>query len=109
MDTPADSPPAPGVTRASLRPKPAAKASPDDEEMEVARPAAGLRNARAASSGPEVGAVQESPNSPKGPATEGELHSQLFCACHLGADFSSPDVQASHDSAREALHQMVCA
>ena len=76
MQTPAESPPAPGVTRASLRPKPAAKASPEDEQSEGAKPAVGLRHARAPSGGPDVsGPVPESPGSPqhsKGSVPEGE-------------------------------------
>lgn len=64
VETPADSPPAPGVTRASLRPKPTAKASPDDEEVETVKPAAGARHLRAVSSGPEAGAAHDSPGSP---------------------------------------------
>ena len=78
VQTPTESPPAPGVTRASLRPKPAAKASPDDEQCEGAKPtaAAAMRHARAASSGPDAGgAAPESPGSPqhsKGSVHEGE-------------------------------------
>ncbi|KAL0047032.1 hypothetical protein WJX82_004759 [Trebouxia sp. C0006] len=64
VETPADSPPAPGVTRASLRPKPTAKASPDDEEVEMVKPAAGARHLRAVSSGPDAGAAHDSPGSP---------------------------------------------
>ena len=73
VETPADSPPAPGVTRASLRPKPTAKASPDDEEVETVKPAAGARHLRAVSSGPE--AAHDSPGSPmhiKASAPEGQ-------------------------------------
>lgn len=83
VQTPAESPPAPGVTRASLRPKPVAKASPDDEQSEGAKPAApALRPARvslgsrAVTGGPDgVGAVPGSPGSPhhsKGSMLEGE-------------------------------------
>ena len=79
VQTPAESPPAPGVTRASLRPKPAAKASPDDDHAEGLKPAVGLRHARAGSSGPDAvagaGAIPESPGSPqhsKGSVPEGK-------------------------------------
>ena len=74
VETPADSPPAPGVTRASLRPKPTAKASPDDEEVEMVKPAAGARHLRAVSSGR---AAHDSPGSPmhiKASAPEGQYH-----------------------------------
>ncbi|DBA69521.1 TPA: hypothetical protein ACH3X2_012722 [Trebouxia sp. C0005] len=64
VETPADSPPAPGVTRASLRPKPTAKASPDDEEVETVKPAAGVRHLRAVSSGPDASGAHDSPGSP---------------------------------------------
>lgn len=82
VQTPTESPPAPGVTRASLRPKPVAKASPDDEQSEGAKPtaAAAMRHARAASSGPDAGgAAPESPGSPqhsKGSVPEGERWSE---------------------------------
>ena len=77
VQTPTESPPAPGVTRASLRPKPVAKASPDDEQSEGAKPAAAaaMRHARAAASGPDAGgAAPDSPGSPqhsKGSVPEG--------------------------------------
>ena len=75
VETPADSPPAPGVTRASLRPKPTAKASPDDEEVETVKPAAGVRHLRAVSSGPDASGAHDSPGSPmhiKASAPEGQ-------------------------------------
>ena len=79
VETPADSPPAPGVTRASLRPKPTAKASPDDEEVETVKPA-GSRHLRAVSSGPDAGAAHDSPGSPmhiKASAPEGQYQTPI--------------------------------
>ncbi len=80
-EIPAESPPTPGVTRASLRPKPTAKASPDDEEVEGVKPSAGLRHLRAISSGPDAGAAQDSPSSPphtKTSAPEGQSQLTLL-------------------------------
>lgn len=72
-DPPPESPPAPGVTRASLRPKPVAKQLPDDEEADGVKPAAALRHARGhAASGADAAAVQgSSPSSPKVQGAEG--------------------------------------
>lgn len=90
VQTPTESPPAPGVTRASLRPKPVVKVSPDDEQSEGAKPtaAAAMRHARAASGGPDAGgAAPESPGSPqhsKGSVPEGERSFErpvLFMCC----------------------------
>ena len=92
-EPPAESPPGPGVTRASLRPKPVAKALPDDEEAdgiktagssrqgraaaktllddeeaEGIKAAAGSRQGRTVANGPEAGVVQDSPGSPKAQA-----------------------------------------
>ncbi len=88
VETPADSPPAPGVTRASLRPKPTAKASPDDEEVEMVKPAAGARHLRAVSSGPDAGAAHDSPGSPmhiKASAPEGQYQNSNLCDHFLSA------------------------
>lgn len=86
VQIPAESPPAPGVTRASLRLKPAAKASLEDEQSEGAKPAVGLRHARAPSGGPDAnGAVPESPGSPqhsKGSVPEGDTHHIISALQH---------------------------
>lgn len=76
------------MTRASLRPKPVAKTSPDDDQSEGTKPVA-MRHARASSGATDAGgAAPESPGSPqqsKGSMFEGERSCENLCLVHIVA------------------------
>ena len=82
VEPPAESPPAPGVTRASLRPKPTAKASPDEEDGAGHKLPAGLRHFKGAGHALDAATTGLGGDSPKSPrhakAAAPEGQSQTF-------------------------------